>query len=119
MAIVIHFNTFFGKNAEELKLDLLDKLEFDFAISIDAKQVFENPNLESDGFDLYLKYDSTILPNYDYLSTIATEYSLYVLVYDFGNKTKRGYWYDEDEKWVDFELTESIKNELNSIFYKL
>jgi hypothetical protein len=47
---------------------------------------------------------------------MATEYFLYVLVYDFGNKTKRGFWYDEDEKWVDFELTESMKNELNSIF---
>jgi uncharacterized membrane protein len=116
MAIVIHFNTFFGEEAEEKKLDLLDKLESEFSSSSDAKQVFEDPENEEDGFDLWLKYDSLSTIDYDLLHSIATEYELYVMVYDLDNKSKLGYWYDEEDEWVDDEITESMEISINAVF---
>ena len=116
MAIVIHFNTFFGEEAEEKKLDLLDVLEVDFATSSDAKQVFEDPENEEDGFDLWLKYDSLSTIDYDLLHSIATEYELYVMVYDLENKIHRGYWFDEEDEWIEGEITESMEISVNAVF---
>ena len=116
MATVIHFNTFFGEEAEEKKLDLLEKLESEFSISSEAKQVFEDPENEEDGFDLWLKYDSLSTIDYDLLHSIATEYEIYVMVYDLDNKSKLGYWYDEEDEWVDDEITEEMEKSINAVF---
>ena len=55
MATVIHFNTFFGNEAEENKMNILDALESKYGSTVFAELVFENPDNESDGFDLYVK----------------------------------------------------------------
>jgi len=43
MATVIHFNTFFGEEAEENKMNILDALESEYGSTVFAEQVFENP----------------------------------------------------------------------------
>ncbi len=116
MAFIIHFNTFFGEEAEEKKLDLLDKLESKLGISTEAKQAYENPDDESDGFDLYLKYEDEILVDYDLLSKLAIEFEIYVSVYDLENKSKSGYWYDEEDEWIEDEITDEMITSLNENF---
>ena len=38
---------------------------------------------------------------WDELGEYANENSLYIFVYDHDLKERKGYWYDEDQEWVD------------------
>jgi|GEM_PF-2679663 len=38
---------------------------------------------------------------WDELGEYANENSLYIFVYDHDLKVRKGYWYDEDQEWVD------------------
>ena len=116
MTKIIHFNTFYGEDAEDTKLNVLDALEAEYGISSDAKQVFENPDDEADGFDLYLKYVDLKSINTDFLKSLATENELYVLVYDLALKTKIGYWFDEDDEWVKDKIDEETSVSISKIF---
>jgi hypothetical protein len=40
MATVIHFNTFFGEEAEVNKMNILDALESEYGSTVFAEQVF-------------------------------------------------------------------------------
>ena len=51
---------------------------------------------------------------WDELGEYANENSLYVFVYDHALKEKKGYWYDEDQVWVDMESRECKEYEANA-----
>jgi hypothetical protein len=36
----------------------------------------------------------------------AIHNELYVIVYDHDTKSRKGYWYDEDDEWVELENVE-------------
>lgn len=38
------------------------------------------------------------------------------MVYDLDNKSKLGYWYDEEDEWVDDEITEEMEISINAVF---
>jgi hypothetical protein len=116
MEKIIHFNTFYGSDAEEKKLNILDALEAVFGVSTDAKQIFEDPENEEDGFDLYLKYENLDFVDYDFLKSIAVENEIYIMVYNLEMQTMFGYWYDEDDEWVDNEITEEIIAPIEKVF---
>ncbi len=116
MAIVLHFNTFFREEADENKLKILDSLESKYGSTAFAEQVFENPDDESDGFDLYVKYPDLSEVDFDYLKGLVMGLDLYVIVYDLDNEQRSGYWYDEEDEWITSPIDDQTLVYLSSIF---
>jgi len=116
MATVIHFNTFFGEEAEENKMNILDALESKYGSTAFAEQVFENPEDESDGFDLYVKYPDLSEVDFDFLKDLVVDLDLYVIVYDLDNKQRTGYWYDEEDEWITSPIDDQTLVNLSGIF---
>jgi hypothetical protein len=116
MATVIHFNTFFGEESEENKMNILDALESKYGSTVFAKQVFENPDDESDGFDLYVKYPELSEIDFDFLKDLVTDLDLYVIVYDIETKQRTGYWYDEEDEWITSSIDDQFLDHLFGIF---
>ncbi len=116
MTTIIHFNTFFGEEAEENKLNILDALESKYGSTVFAEQVFENPEDESDGFDLYVKYPELSDVNLELLKTLVIVLDLYVIVYNVENKQKTGYWYDEEDEWITSSIDDEYLDHLLGIF---
>jgi hypothetical protein len=48
------------------------------------------PGLTLDGFEYY-----------DELMDYARENELYVIVFDHDTKYRKGYWYDEEQEWIE------------------
>ena len=116
MATVIHFNTFFGEEAEENKMNILEALESKYGSTVFAEQVFENPEDESDGFDLYVKYPDLNEVDFDFLKDLDVDLDLYVIVYDLDNKQRTGYWYDEEDEWITSSIDDQFLDHLSGIF---
>ncbi len=116
MSLVLHFNTFYGASAEIAKMDVLDSIIESFGNPKMVKQLFENPEDEDDGFDLYLKYEYGLNIDYAYLKQLGDEHEIYVLVYDLTERTRIGYWYDEDDAWVTSSLSNETIQEINRLF---
>ena len=116
MATVIHFNTFFGEEAEENKMNILDALESKYGLTAFAEQVIENPEDESDGFDLYVKYPDLSEVDFDFLKDLVVDLDLYVIVYDLDNKQRTGYWYDEEDEWITSPIDDQTLVNLSGIF---
>ena len=116
MHIIIHFNTFFGDEAEINKMDIIDAVETHFGTTAFIEQVFENPDDESDGFDLYIKYPSLENLDLDFLKDLVNDLELYVLVYDLDLKLQHGYWFDEADDWMTSDLSDATVSKLNAIF---
>jgi hypothetical protein len=116
MATVIHFNTFFGEEAEENKMNILDALESKYGSTVFAEQVFENPEDESDGFDLYVKYPELSEVDFDFLKDLVTDLDLYVIVYDVDTKQRTGYWHDEEDEWITSPTDDQTLVHLLGIF---
>ena len=116
MTTIIHFNTFFGEEAEENKLNILDALESKYGSTVFAEQVFENPEDESDGFDLYVKYPELSDVNLEFLKSLVIDLDLYIIVYNVENKQKTGYWYDEEDEWITSSIDDEYLDHLLGIF---
>ena len=116
MAIVIHFNTFFGEEAEENKMNILDALESKYASTVFAEQVFENSDDENDGFDLYVKYPELNEIDLEFLKDLVVDLDLYVIVYDIETKKRIGYWYDEEDEWIISSIDDQSLDYLLGIF---
>ena len=116
MTTIIHFNTFFGEEAEENKLNILDALESKYGSTVFAEQVFENPEDESDGFDLYVKYPELSDVNLEFLKSLVIDLDLDVIVYNVENKQKTGYWYDEEDEWITSSIDDEYLDHLLGIF---
>jgi hypothetical protein len=116
MPLILHFNTFFGENAEIAKMDVLDAVFDNLGNTNSVLQKFENPEDEDDGFDLYLKYDLEINLDFALLKQLGDEHEIYVLVYDLTKGTRTGYWFDEDDAWVTSSLSNETIQEINRLF---
>jgi len=116
MAIVLHFNTFLGGEADENKLNILDSLESKYGSTAFAEQVFENLEDESDGFDLYVKYPNLSEVDFDFLKDLVMDLDLYVIVYDLEKKQRSGYWYDEEDEWITSPIDDQTLVHLSGIF---
>jgi len=116
MATVIHINTFYGEEAEENKMNILDALESKYGSTVFAEQVFENPEDESDGFDLYVKYPELREVDFDFLKDLVTDLDLYIIVYDTETQLRTGYWYDEDDDWITSPINDQTLVYLSGIF---
>lgn len=114
--IIIHINTFSSKEAEVTKLEILDSIEGELGYPDNAIQIFEDPINANDGFDVFLKYLQVTSVPYDLFQSLGKSYGLYFLVFDLQTNVRRGYWYDEDDLWVEKLMDSSFIKSLDEIF---
>ena len=79
-------NDLFGK--EFTAKTILDQDEPDTWVNI----YFYNPTLSMDDVSCWQE-----------LEEYANENEVYIIVYDHESKERKGYWYDEDEVWINME----------------
>jgi hypothetical protein len=104
--ITIDFNSFWSD-----QVDLKDTcVEFVESTVGSANKVVvlkeDNEDPES-SFSLFFNYENLQLDDfefYDDLMDFARENELYVIIYDHTSKMRKGYWYDEDEDWIEQEV---------------
>lgn len=114
--IIIHINTFSSKEAEVTKLEILDSIEGELGYPDNAIQIFEDPINPNDGFDVFLKYLQVTSVPYDLFQSLGKNHGLYFLVFDLQTNVRRGYWYDEDDLWVEKLMDSSFIKSLDEIF---
>jgi len=115
MNIIIHINTFYSKYDEENKLNILDKLEDVLGYPSAAKQIYEDEENESEGFDVLLKYEDINEVPFDLMKELGNEFKVYFLVFDIHNSIRYGYWYDEEDEWIEKGDMKNVIEELNTI----
>ena len=106
--ITIDFNTFWSEQ------NLLKETCIDFIHNIlgPSDRVTIKKDDESDSessFSVYFNYSKYQLKGFgffDELMDFAIHNELYVIVYDHDTKSRKGYWYDEDDEWVELENVE-------------
>ena len=63
-------------------------------------------------------YNSTLSMNdisaWEELGEYANENEVYINVYDHVSKERKGYWYDEDQEWIDMEENSGDEYEANA-----
>lgn len=109
--ITIDFNTFWNEQ-DELKDSCI---EYIYSILGPSEKTTISKDDESDpesSFSIYLNYSNYTLNDfnfYDELMDFAIENELYVIVYDHNSKSRKGYWYDEDDEWIEQEIGNDVK----------
>ena len=67
----------------------------------------DDENDPESSFSVYINYSKFTLNNfsfYDELMDFARENELYVILYDHNTKSRKGYWYDEEDDWIEQEM---------------
>ena len=100
--ITIDYNSFWSEQIElkETCIEFIETILGPYEKVTISKDDEKDPE---SSFSIYLNYSEFTLTNfsyYDELADFARENALYVIVYDHNNKTRKGYWYDEDDDWV-------------------
>jgi hypothetical protein len=57
----------------------------------------------------YADYNLEDFEFYSELSDFATENEVFVIVYDHDSKTRKGFWYDEEDEWITQEIGEQTQ----------
>ncbi len=114
--IIIHINTFYSKEAEATKLEILDSIEDELGYPDKAIQIFEDPTNPDDGFDVFLKYLQVTNIPFDLFQSLGKNHGLYFLVFDLQTNIRHGYWYDEDDFWVEKVMDSTFIKTLDEIF---
>lgn len=72
------------------------------------KEDENDPESYSILFD-YAEYNLEDFEFYDELRDFATENEVVVIVYDHDSKTRKGFWYDEEDEWITQEIGEQTQ----------
>jgi hypothetical protein len=118
MDIVIHLNTFYSKDAEGIKMDVLEKIEQILGYPDIAVQEFENEEEPEEGFDVYLKYSGVDFIPFKEFESLAVNYEIYVLVIDLNSSVRYGFWFDEEDEWVEKKMPSEYIDELIAVLKK-
>lgn len=100
--ITIDFNSFWS-DQQDLKKTCIDFVESHAGKPDKIIIVKEDQEDPESSFYVYMNYYNYNINDFDYydeLKDFADEYELYVIVYDHDTKDRKGYWYDEDDKWI-------------------
>jgi len=114
--IIIHINTFYTRDAEGEKLEILDSIEAELGYPNDAIQIFEDPTNPDDGFDVYLKYLQVTSVPFELFESLGKDYKIYFLIIDLKTNIRHGYWFDEDDLWVTKAMEDDYIRRLDEIF---
>jgi hypothetical protein len=101
--ITIHILTFWSDQDE------FSKACIEFVVStvgpsdkvIILKEDEDDPDSD---FSVLMNYSGYTLDSFEYydeLMDYASENELYVIVFDHDTKYRKGYWYDEEQEWIE------------------
>ena len=104
--ITIDFNSF-GSEQDELKESCIEFIQDILGPSEMVTILKDDENDPESSFSVYINYSKFTLNNfsfYDELMDFARENELYVILYDHNTKSRKGYWYDEEDVWIEQEM---------------
>ena len=108
MAITIDFNIFWP-GQEDLQTQCIEFIEANIGTPDKTTTLKEDDSDSESGYSLLFYYKDLSLKEFsfwDELYDFANETELYVLVYDHSTHVRKGYWSDEDDKWIKQEVGE-------------
>lgn len=108
MAITIDFNIFWP-GQEDLQTQCIEFIEANIGSPDKTTTLKEDDSDPESGYSLLFYYKDLSLKEFsfwDELYDFANETELYVLVYDHSTHIRKGYWYDEEEDWIEQEVGE-------------
>jgi hypothetical protein len=108
--ITIDFNSF-GSEQDALSKACVEFIENIAGSSEKITILKEDEDDPESSYSVLLNYSEYTLIDfefYDELMDFASENELYVLVYDHNTKNRKGYWYDEEEDWVQQEMGDGV-----------
>jgi len=104
--ITIDFNSF-GSEQDKLKESCIEFIQDILGPSEKVTILKDDENDPESSFSVYINYSKFTLNNfsfYDELMDFARENELYVILYDHNTKSRKGYWYDEEDDWIEQEM---------------
>jgi hypothetical protein len=104
--VTIDFNSFWSEQ-DELKESCIEFIQNILGPSEKVTILKEDENDPESSFSVFLNYSKYTLNDfnfYDELMDFARENELYVIVYDHNTKSRKGYWYDEDDEWIEQDM---------------
>lgn len=107
--ITIDFNSFWS-DQNELKDTCIEFIEHNIGEPDKVSIVKEDDTDPDSSFSLYINFNEMNVLDfgyYDELMDFARENELYVIVYDHETQTRKGFWYDEDEEWLEQHMGDS------------
>ena len=108
MAITIDINIFWP-GQEHLETKCIEFIEANIGAS-DKTTILKEDELDPEaGYSVLFYYKDlslNVFSFWDELFDFANETELYAIVYDHETHIRKGYWYDEDEEWIEQEVGE-------------
>lgn len=108
MAITIDFNIFWA-GQEDLETQCTEFIEANIGTPDKTTIVNEDDSDPEAGYSLLFYYKDFSLNDFsfwDELYDFANETELYTIIYDHSTHIRKGYWYDEEEDWIEQEVGE-------------
>ena len=96
--------------SDELKESCIEFTESMIGSSKNLRIVKEDENDTESSYSVLFDYPDYNLDDFEFyneLRDFATENEVVVIVYDHDSKTRRGFWYDEDDEWIEQEMGDS------------
>jgi len=115
MAITIDFNIFWP-GQEDLQAQCRQFIEANIGTPDKTTILKEDESDEESGCSILFYYKDLSIDsfsNWDELCDFANETELYVIVYDHSTHIRKGYWYDEEEVWIEQQVGEQDNYFLN------
>lgn len=115
MAITIDMNIFWP-GQEDLEAQCKEYIEANIGTPDKTTIVNEDDSDPESGYSIlfYFKdFSIDSFPNWDELYDFANETELYSIVYDHATHIRKGYWYDEEDEWIEQEIGEQDNYLLN------
>jgi hypothetical protein len=104
--ITIDFNSFWSEQ-DLLKDSCIEFIQTILGPSKKVTILKEDENDPESSFSVLLNYSEYTLNDFNFyeeLMDFARENELYVIVYDHNTKSRKGYWYDEDDEWIEQDM---------------
>jgi len=108
MAITIDFNIFWP-GQEDLQAQCIEFIEANVGTPDKTAISKEDESDEESGYSVLFYYKDFSIDSFSYwdeLYDFANETELYVIVYDHFTHIRKGYWYDEEDEWIEQEVEE-------------
>ena len=106
MALTIDINIFLP-GQEDLETQCIKFIEANIGSPDNTTIVNEDDSDPEAGYSLLFFYKDLSLNDFlfwDELYDFANETELYTIVYDHSTHIRKGYWYDEEDEWIEQEI---------------
>jgi len=105
--ITIDLNSFFPSETEKADtcVNVVVSLLGEPTKRVEVKDDEED---EESSYSILLNYSDLSMNDvkiWDELQELGTDNEIYVLVYDHQTQQRNGFWYDEDDVWMDNDMT--------------